>query len=516
MRSVEEQWVVRASDQRTLDERAYAAGVAQDALMESAGTNAAQWILDRMHPRRVVVVSGPGGNGGDGLVVARRLHEAGIEVQAALLQDPMGCSPAVQRMIERMEKAGVPAPRPVSDRMFEAWLDRADCLVDSLFGSGLRRPLRGEALRVVGRINAAQVCTISLDLPSGLASDTGERVGEAVQADITLAMAFLKPAHLLCPAAMHCGNTAVVDVAYPEATVESVEPWARVCESAGIASRLPVRRLDGHKGTFGRVLVLAGSLGMTGAAVLCCRGALRAGAGLVSVATPASVASIVATAVPEAITIPMLETEGRLAGIDDPQFERAMERADVLVMGPGLSREADTLEAVRALIERFNGPIVLDADAHGAVHRNEDVLERLAGRTILTPHPGEFGALTGEAPDAVDRLRRDQARAFAMKHNVVLVLKGHPTAIGLPEGTVYLNPTGNDGLATGGSGDVLAGLIAGLVAGGSSLPNAAVVAVYVHGLAAEIYGRDRSPRALIPSELIDQIPEALWEVTECS
>jgi len=512
MLDVDERWVLRAADQRALDEEAYAAGIDQDALMESAGTNAAEWILEHRRPRRAVVLVGPGGNGGDGLVVARRLHEAGVDVLALGLTPPGESSPAVERMAERLTAAGAEPLRPGAARRLNGLLDRADCIVDGLFGAGLHRALEGEALRMVRDVNAFDAETVSLDLPSGLAADEGALPGESVSADVTLAMAFLKPAHLLYPAAGRCGNTAVVDVAYPESVLRSAEPWARVCERSGILRRLPARRPDGHKGTFGRVLVVAGSVGMTGAAMLCCRAALRAGAGLVQLAAPASLDPILETALPEVITIPMTDHDGHLAGVGDARFEEAIGRADLLAIGPGLSREPEALETVRSIVDRFRGPVVLDADALYALRDREDEVSGLAGRAILTPHPGELGHLIGASPADIERARRDRAGAFAADHGLVLVLKGRPTAIGLPGGEIYLNPTGNDGLATGGSGDVLTGLIAGFGVSGIPLGDAAIAGTYVHGLAAEIYARDRSARSLTPTDLIEQIPRALREL----
>jgi len=513
MTDASERWVLRASDQRSLDERAVAAGIEQDALMESAGASAAEWILKRARPRTAVILSGPGGNGGDGLVVARRLHEAGVRVSAYVLAALHECSPAVQRLAARLDDAGAEPVRLVSAGALAEALDRADCVVDGLFGSGLRRPLDDESVRIVETVNAGAAKTISLDLPSGLASDAGEIPGDAICADVTLAMAFLKPAHLLYPAAGRCGNTAVVDVAYPDSCLRTAEPWARVCEQTGIQGRLPVRRPDGHKGTFGRVLVVAGSVGMTGAAIFCCRAALRAGAGLVHLAAPASLDPIFETALPEVITIPLPEEGGRLKSADDARLREAMERADVVAVGPGLSRAPETLDVVRTIAGRFPGPMVVDADGLYAFDERE--MAQLAGRAILTPHPGELAAWTGEPPDRVAAGRRDRARSFATEHQAVLVLKGRPTAIGLPDGNVYLNPTGNDGLATGGSGDVLTGLIAGFAAGGASLADAALAGTYVHGLAAEVYARDRAVRAFTPSDLLDLIPAALREVERC-
>ncbi len=516
MLPADERWVLRADDQRQLDARAEGMGIGQDVLMESAGTHAAAWILRRIRPRRVAVIAGPGGNGGDGLVVARRLHEAGIPVATLSLKATSASSPAFQRMAARLEEAGAEPVDPVGDAEVAATLRNVDCVVDALFGSGLSRSVAGPALRLIQAMNAAPGEVVSLDLPSGLGSDRGKPLGEAVRADITLAMAFLKPAHLLYPAAGCCGNTAVVEVAYPDDVSETVTAWGRVSERAGIARRLPRRRPDGHKGTFGRVVIVAGSVGMSGAAILCARGAARVGAGLIYAAIPASLDAIVETALPEAITLPMPDEDGRLVGGGGERFDETLGRADLLAIGPGLGRADDTARAVRAILSRFDGPVVLDADGFVVLAGEEALLRRLAGRTVVTPHPGELSRWVDATPAVIDRDRRDHARAFAMAHRLVVVLKGRPTAIGLPDGEVYLNPTGHDGLATGGTGDVLTGMIAGLAASGAPLADAAVAATYVHGLAADLAVRRRSPRSLIPTDLHDAVPQALWEIERCA
>jgi len=505
--------VLTAAAQRAVDEEAVARGVPHADLMESAGRSAAEWTFEHLNPTRVAVLAGPGGNGGDALVVARLLIERGVDTRTFLLSLPDRMTETARTMLERLEAVGG-RPIPVEGgpcETVERALAWADCAVDGLLGSGATRPLEGRYLDVVKLLNGADVRVVSLDLPSGLASDAGRLLGEAVRADVTLAMAFLKPAHLLFPASERCGNVAVVDVAYPPALLEGVEPLARVPERAGIARWLPARRPDGHKGTFGRVLVVAGSVGMTGAAILCCRGALRAGAGLVTLAAPGSLDGILEAALPEVITIPLPDEGGRLRNVDDARFAAAFERADVLAIGPGLSRASGTAAAVRDLVAAFDGPIVLDADGIVAFAGHVDRLKD-ARRLLLTPHPGELGSLVGRSPEDVDADRITEARVFAVEHDVALLLKGRPSAIGLPNGRVWLNPTGNAGLATGGSGDVLTGLIAGFVAGGASLENAAILGAYVHGWAAEVFVRDRAERSLLPSDLIDLLPMVLREV----
>jgi NAD(P)H-hydrate epimerase len=420
-------------------------------------------------------------------------------------------------MLDRLR--GTDAQVAVLGQLDAAALDECfaglDCIVDGLFGSGLSRPLEGPGLEAALRVNGSSSRVISLDLPSGLASDRGELLGEAVRAEVTLAMAFLKPAHLLHPASALCGNVAVLPVAYPLEVLAAVCPWGRVPEQAGVARRLPARRPDGHKGTFGRVAVVAGSAGMTGAAILTCRGALRAGAGIVTLGAPCSLRPVLQTALPEAIVESLPEQEGRLAGLDGA-FLTALEGADVLAVGPGLTRGGGVGETVRDLLSQFSGPIVLDADGITAFQGRLDQLQALGSRLLLTPHPGEMGILLDRAAREIDVDRAETARRFGRDSKNVLLLKGRPSIIGTPEGELFLNPTGNTGLSTGGSGDVLTGLIAGFVAGGANLVDAAILGAYLHGWAAETFARRRSERALTPSDLLDLLPTVLREAEEWS
>jgi len=513
----EEQRILTAAQQRTADLRAAETGISDDALMESAGEGAARWILERLAPRRAAVFAGPGGNGGDALVVARHLRAAGVDVRTVAARTSGEHPSAAGRIAERRLRGGSPPPAPLSnDAAVRRALSGVDCIIDGLFGSGLDRAISGRYEEIVERINASPPRTVSLDLPSGLASDRGATIGPAVRADITLAMAFLKPAHLLFPAAERCGNVAIVPVAYPDAIVEELRPWAWALSRVGVRRRLPTRRPDGHKGTFGRVLVVAGSSGLTGAAILCCRGALRVGAGLVTLATARSLSPIHETAMPETITLPLPERDGCLTPEALPEIERAADRADIVAVGPGLSRHPESLALVERLFERLRGPFVVDADAIVALARRPATLRALGGRSILTPHPGEFAALVDGDAAAIDADRRDAAASLAAAHRVVVVLKGRPTVIAAPDGTVHLNPTGNAGLATGGSGDVLAGMIAGFAAGGAGLEDAARIGAYIHGHAAEIWARTRSERSFLPSDLIDLLPDAVREAERWS
>jgi NAD(P)H-hydrate epimerase len=509
-----ERLVLTSAAQREADRLAVAEGAPTEVLVESAGESAAEIVLAEAAPRRALVLAGRGGNGGDALVVARRLLERGVDVFALALCGRKELSSATAVMARRLEEAAPGRLSFLGEDLcpLEKLLAESDCVIDGLFGSGLDRPLAGPCAAAVGLVNAAGRRTISLDLPSGLPSDRGELLGLAVEADLTVAMEFLKPSHLLYPARAFCGEVVVARVAYPEEVLARVHPLARVLTREGARNLLPARSPTGHKGTFGRVLVVAGSVGMSGAAILCARGALRAGAGLVTVASPAAVQPVVATALPEAITIPLPDREGRVARGAVEVLAPALDQANALAIGPGLGRHEAAAELVAALLERTKVPLVLDADALFALTSHQDWLKDAAGRAVLTPHPGEMARLVGRSADAVDRDRIAVARDFAKEHNVVLLLKGRPTAIGRPDGEVYLNDTGSTGLAKGASGDVLTGIIAGLLAGGAAPADAAVLGAYLHGYAADLLARSASERSLLPSDVVDALPSALFEV----
>ncbi len=510
--------VVTAAEQRRIDALAVARGASETALVESAGRSAAEWILGHVNARRAVVFAGPGGNGADALVIARRLRAARVTVDAFLLSPDGAASRFVMHALAALqdEGGGVTRIGPEDLGAVERALATADLAVDGLYGSSLSRPLGGPAAEIVRLVNAASACTVSLDVPSGVAADVGEILGPAVRANVTLAMEFLKPAHLLFPAAELCGKVEVVNVAYPRDALAAVAPWARSLDNEGMRRRLPGRPPTGHKGTFGHVLLVAGSAGMVGAAILSGRAALRAGAGLLTIAIPASQTAAVHAGLPEALVVSLAEDVGHITPAAVANLDASFRRASVLAIGPGLSRNDEACTAALAALEAFAGPVVVDADALYALSRHPESLKGILGRAILTPHPGEFAFLAGGDAGEIDRDRVTLAALFATRHGVIVVLKGRPTAIGLPDGRVYLNPTGNSGLAKGSTGDVLTGMIAGLIACGASLEDAALVGPYVHGRTAEIFARTQSERSLLASEIVDLLPRAFEGGEPCA
>jgi hydroxyethylthiazole kinase-like uncharacterized protein yjeF len=512
--------VLTSTMQRDVDRCARESGIAEGVLMESAGANAATWIRENCDVHRVAILAGKGGNGGDALVVAWHLLNAGFEVRVCVMAPPAALQDATREKATQLAEVAKTSSGPIQylseePTVVDETLAWADTVVDGLIGNSLDRPLEGRYLDVVKKVNRAALLRIALDLPTGLPSDRGALLGEAMNADITLAMAFLKPAHLLYPARSLCGEVVVVPVAYPESVLSTLSPLAIVPSLLRVQDLLPPRRPDGHKGTFGHVLVAAGSVGMSGAAILCSRGALRAGAGLVTLACPRSLNPIFETALPEVITLPLSDKRGHLRRRNLSRVRTALDRVDAVAVGPGLSRASPVGAFVRALLARIDKPLVLDADGLFHLKGHLDLLRHVEGRAVLTPHPGELAALLGKDVAEIEADRIVIAQAFAREHGVVLVLKGRPTVIGTPEGEVYLNPTGNTGLATGGSGDVLTGLIAGFIATGASPADAALLGPYLHGSTADWLARSRAERTILPSDLLDAFPFAMAEVERC-
>lgn len=502
--------VLSADAISALDRRAEELGVSRSLLMESAGRGAAEEIrrgllLPPARRQRVVALCGPGGNGGDALCALRWLGLWGADPWAVVLGEPRGAAAEQFRAFlasfpERVVRVGDEGELSgVEEEVLGA-----DLVVDGILGVGSKgkaRGLLGAAIELLGRTRAQ---VVAIDLPSGLAVDSGAIPGPAVRAGLTLAMGALKPCHLLPPAAQRCGVVRLVEVAYPPGAWEGVEPLGQVLTADFCAAALPPRPPFGHKGTFGRVLVVGGAVGMSGAVALAAEAALRAGAGLVHVLCPAPVHGVVASRVTEALVHPASADGGMFSRDAAKEAAAWASGMDVVVVGPGLGRGEGPTAVVRALWDQPK--VVADADALFALAQEPGLLSQRQGDLVLTPHPGEFARLVGKTSDEVVADKIFWARKSAQEWKAVVVLKGPPTAIASPNGEVYLNTTGNTALAHGGAGDVLAGLIGGLWASGATPLEAACTGVYVHGKAAELLTRRAAARAMLPGDLLSILP----------
>jgi hydroxyethylthiazole kinase-like uncharacterized protein yjeF len=496
-------------------------GVASLTLMENAGSAVADFAREHWPgANRIVVVCGRGNNGGDGLVAARRLHGAGKVVEVLLLGGAEGLKPDASAMLARLPLHPIPVTSAEGD--LARVLGGADLIIDAIFGTGYTvrpeaSPAQKLAESVIAAINAASAPVLSVDLPSGWDADHNSGAPDAhatvCRSNAAITFTAPKPAHLLAP--LTRGPIEVAPIGTPEEAIASAQHLFAVAPRE-IAALFAPRPLDSNKGRFGHVLIAAGSLGKSGAAAMCGMAALRIGAGLATVATPASVLPSVAGFAAELMTEPLGEQGAQHAAAADAAhcLELAKSR-NVLAVGPGLSQRPGVAEFVHRLVKGAHCPVVLDADGLNAYAGSHEPLQGGARPLILTPHPGEMARLTGQSVAEIQADRIGVARAYARRHRVILVLKGFRTLIAYPSGDVWVVATGNPGLATGGTGDILTGMIAGAVAQfPGHLEEAVRAAVYLHGLAGDSAAEHIGEESLMATDLLRSLPVAFRRVRQ--
>lgn len=483
--------------------------------------NAAQAVAEAVHEaltalegERVVIFCGGGNNGGDGLGAARWLQSYGVSVRAFVVGaalDAVQGDAALE--LAMFTKAGgrVEALSTEDDWVLaELAASKADVLVDALLGTGFHGELEGDVLRACELLNKSEKYILAVDIPTGVNADNGAVCEQAVRADHTVTMALVKTGLLLYPGREYCGDIELADISMPVKLVEDYKSDKYRLTDEIMRELLPLRKANAHKGDAGRVVICAGSPGYTGAAALASDAAVKAGAGLVSLYTPLSSRDVLAIKLTEVMVHGLLERmPGILGGGAASDVASSAEAADVLAIGPGLGTSESTQEAVRTILQKITTPVVIDADALTALAGHTEILAAMQAQKVLTPHPGEMARLTGLEIAEIEADRINVAKKYAEQWQAIVVLKGAPTVIGCPNGTVYVNSTGNSSLATGGSGDVLTGIIAGLAAQEISLQEAAICGVYLHGLAAELTGIDIG---LAAGELAALLPQAREQV----
>ena len=496
-------------------------GVPSLTLMENAGRGIVEFVESRFAPlagQRIAILCGRGNNGGDGMVVARLLSDRGGNPRVLLFADPETLKGDARVNWERLAVSG--APEVVPD--LAAWkrvlpgIQDATVLLDALLGTGLSKPLDGFLLEVVRDMNASfpMARIIAVDLPSGISADHGDLIGESVHAHASVTFTAPKIAHVFPPACDRVGEWVVKSIGTPaEALTSNPDLKLNITTREDLAWLAMPRPRDAHKGSCGHVLLLAGSVGKMGAAAMAALAALRAGAGLVTIATAKSALPIIASLGMEYMTEPLPETDAgsvSMRALDYSRFDKLLDGKDVLAVGPGIGSSPETWELVRAVVDKYSLPMVIDADGLNAFAGKMDSF-RASGRVrVLTPHPGEMARLTGQTVSDIQTSRLDTARGFAAKSGATLVLKGYKSLTASPDGEVWVNSTGNPGMATGGTGDVLTGLIAGLLAQHKSRSAGEVTAaaVYLHGLAGDIAAAELGETSLIAGDLLDAIPAA--------
>jgi NAD(P)H-hydrate epimerase len=506
-------------------------GIATIQLMENAGTAIAEFLREKFPDitrRKILVLCGKGNNGGDGMVVARLLKDSGCAAVVFLFANPGSVEGDAGANMKRWQRGLGELYVMTSDAEWESarpGLLEADLIVDALLGTGLRGPVEGLLGRVIEDVNDARAVRrgktviVSVDMPSGLASDSQDFGGPVVSADFTVTLTAPKVGQLVLPLSARCGVLVVRGIGTPPELLES-DPhlkvhWIEPTEFRG----LPLQRDPAaNKGTYGHALIVAGSLGKSGAAILAARGTLRSGAGLVTVATPQEVLPIVAGGMPEMMTVPLGATEAgtaSLRNLDYGKFAEILRGKSVLAIGPGLSMQHETQQFIRLVVAQTEIPIILDADGLNAFAGVADTLnERKASAMVLTPHPGEMARLLGITVKEVQARRLDVALEAAGRWRAYVILKGFHSILATPTGNAYINTTGNPGMATGGTGDVLTGILAGLTAqfGVEDWARVLSFGVYLHGLAGDIGASRVGEAPLIASDLVEALPEAYARV----
>ncbi len=488
-------------------------------LMENAGRVSVETLkrkLPDLADKKIVVFAGKGNNGGDGFVMARHLHNMGTDVWVLLLGKIEELKADAKLNAEIAQNIGVEISEVDAGnfKSFDHRLRHCDLVIDAIFGTGLTQPAEGFYAEVFEKINQLQKFVVSVDIPSGVDSDSGCLIGPHVQANLTLALAMLKRSHATFPSAGAMGDIEVIDIGIPQKAIASQSLHVEMVEPDDIASWFPKRTSYSHKGDYGHVLVIAGSQGKGGAAGLTALGALRAGCGLVTLALPESCQNALEFHPLEDMTVPLPETEnGALSiGAKDLLLKQLKGKSAVAV-GPGISTDPETVQLLQEFLPSVQVPLVIDADAVNGLAQCGDLKTLKITDAILTPHPKEMSRISGWSTEEIQANRIELASRFAGEYGLTLVLKGARTIIAFPDESVFINPTGNPGMATAGSGDVLTGIIAGLIGQGLQTRSAVIAGVYLHGLAGDIYANEKgSETSLIAGDLLENLPASIKKV----
>ena len=512
--------IVTSEQMRQIEQKCARTGLPTNVLMENAGKAVAEEVrrilsaIDRQH---ILFLIGPGNNGGDGLVAARHLHDWGAKVSIYLCgQRP---NDSILELVRKRGMTCIEANQDETLDKFDKLLSSANCVIDALFGTGKVRPLHGIFQQVLDRVDRARreqagLRIIALDLPSGLNADSGAVDPACLYADNTITLGFPKPGLFNFPGAERVGKLTLADIGIPSYLAESAttelitDEWARTA--------LPKRPLNANKGTFGRVLVVAGSINYIGAAYLACSGAIRVGTGLVTLATATSLQPILASKLTEVTYLPLPESH---PGIISPQAVELISQQfsdyNVLLLGCGLGQSQSVTEFISSILFQKGLPaLVLDADALNTLANIPNWWQQLTNNAILTPHPGEMARLSGISIEEIQSDRVGTAKKLAQEWHKLIVLKGAYTVIATPEGHARISPIANPGLASAGTGDVLTGAIAGLVAQGLSLFDAAVLGVYLHGEAGEMVKTRLGDTGMIATDLLPALPLVIKQLKE--
>ena len=512
--------LVTANEMQAMDRQAIEDfGIPGMVLMENAGRGATRFLLQQfpdIENKKVAVIAGRGNNGGDGFVIARYLKQKGIQVQVYLLavrDRVQGDALANLKLLKALEVPVVEIPDEASFSKIKSEMHGLDLWIDAILGTGLKSDVKGYFKTIIDYINKLNKPVFAVDVPSGLNSDTGQPCGTCICAAATATFAFAKTGHMVYPGADYIGNLKIVDIGIPPHIAAAVGPRHFLSTAQLIRSHLIPRPADAHKGSTGHLLVIAGSIGKTGAAAMTSMSALRTGAGLVTLGVAESLNAALEGRMLEAMTAPLPESgSGVLGESAFNAIQQELPGKRCLALGPGLGQAAETKKLICKIIRQSEIPVVVDADGLNNLAGELKHFKKASAPIILTPHPGEMARLLDTRVSKVQQNRIKCAREFSVQYNVHVVLKGARTIIAHPDGRVFINPTGNAGMASGGMGDVLTGVIAGLIVQGLTPEAACHAGVYLHGAAADSLVEDMGPYGFLAGDVMKTIPGEIKKV----
>lgn len=500
---------IRNSDRITIEKY----GLPGIVLMENASSGAARVCLKELKDikePRVLVIAGKGNNGGDGYAAARLLKNKGVEAEIVVLGELEQIQGDAKINLDVAKKIGIPVTNDITD--IEEKIKSADLVIDAIFGTGFKGKARSPQAEVIELINRFAKKVVSIDIPSGVNADNGHTEGSCVKADVTVTFALPKLGCLLYPGAENTGRLEVIDISIPAQVIDELDIKTNYLTFEEAKQMLPKRRPRSNKGTYGKLLVLAGSEKMSGAAYFAGKSAYKAGAGLVYIGTVFHRRKVIQTLIPEAITIAMDDFEGCVYNESFEAIEDILDSMTAVVLGPGLGSGKNVRYFVENVLNKAKVPIVLDADGLNAICENTEVLKNTEKTAVITPHPGEMSRLTGLSIKEILDNPLDTALNFAKEYNTVTVLKDARTIIASPDGRAYINLTGNNAMSKGGSGDVLSGIIGAMLSQGLKSFEAAVLGVYIHGLAGDKAAADMGHYGVLASDLMDYTGKVLKDM----
>lgn len=513
--------IVNSNEMRIIDNTTTEKyGMPSIVLMERAGLSVSLRIKELCNNKRVFFICGGGNNGGDGIVAARNLHNSGYKVNVLILSKKENLSYECKNQYEIAKRFGV--PMNFSMKVSERDLHGAGVVVDAIFGTGLNRDIEGDIAAVIESVNLFRLknrfIVLSVDIPSGICADNGSIMGVAIRADYTVTFGLPKIGHYLYPGADYTGRLFVEDIGFPKDIINAKRLRLSLIDNEMASNLLPQRQRYSHKGDYGHVFLIGGSKGKTGAILMAAKAALRSGSGLVTIGVPESLIGIFQERVTEEMTFPLKDDgKGMLSEKSlDSIFQFLTERADIIAVGPGMGVNSDTKKIMEEIILKSTVPLVIDADGINSI-TSKNVMKKAKAPIILTPHPGEMARLLrkSEASHTEKEIRveleRDKiniASSFSKETGTYLVLKGVPTIVTEPEGLAFINTTGNPGMATAGSGDVLTGIVSSLLGQGLSPLDASILGVFLHGLSGDIAACKKGYHSLIATDIIEYLPEA--------